>query len=228
MSFKSRNTLYSDVSKQSVTATISFSFKEDDFPPLNNVFWPVSKSRNCSNHVAARSVIVSSNVSGHIKRFYQCKPVKAVCSGNISKENTCNISSVSKLVKPLTVNKPVCSTIVSKSNICNASIISQHVNSLYVSKSMSSCNVCNRNVHTITSISHFTKPLSVGKSDCSRNVSKPVICESVVVNLSKHARKQFYTAIVRWQGSTSHCFNKKINSKYTRFLSHQRITPFSL
>ena len=86
-SFKSRNTLYSDVSKQSVLATISFSFKEDDFPPLTNVFRPVSKS------VAARSIVVLSNVSGHVKRFYQYKPVKAVCSSNVSKQNACNVSS---------------------------------------------------------------------------------------------------------------------------------------
>ena len=78
-SFKRRNTLYSDVSKQSVPATISFSFKEDDFPPLTSVFRPVSKS------VAARSIVVSSNVSGHLKRFYQYKPVKAVYSSNVSK-----------------------------------------------------------------------------------------------------------------------------------------------
>ena len=73
---------YSDVSKQSVPASISFSFKEDDFPPLNNVCRPVSKSGNCSNHVIARSIAVSSNVSGHVKRLYQCKDVKAVCSVN--------------------------------------------------------------------------------------------------------------------------------------------------
>ena len=187
-SFKNCNTLYSDASKQSVPATIYFSFKEDDFPPLTNVFRPVSKSGNCSNHVAARSIAASSNISGHVKRFYQWKPVKAVCSSNVSKRNSCNISSVSKLVKPLTVTKPVCSTIVSKSNICNASIVSQHVNPLYVSKSMSSCNVRNRNVHILNSISHHTKPLSVGKSDCSCNVSKPVICKSLHVkplNVSK-------------------------------------------
>ena len=40
-SFKIRNTLFSDVSKQSVPATFSFSFKEDDFPPLTNVGQPV-------------------------------------------------------------------------------------------------------------------------------------------------------------------------------------------
>ena len=49
---------YSDVSKQSVPASISFSFKEDDFPPLTNVCRPVSKSGNCSNHVIARSIAV--------------------------------------------------------------------------------------------------------------------------------------------------------------------------
>ena len=129
---------YSDVSKQSVPASISFSFKEDNFPPLTNVCRPVSKSGNCSNHVTARSIVVSPNVSGHVKRLYQCKPVKAVCSSNVSKQNNCNVSSVSKLVKPLTVGKLVCSTIVSKSNICSASIVSQHVKPLNVSKSMSS------------------------------------------------------------------------------------------
>ena len=184
-SFKNRNTLYSDISKQSVPATISFSFKEDDFPPLTNGCRPASKSGNCSNHVTARSIVFWSNVSGHVKRLYQCKPFKAVCSSNVSKQNACNVSSVSKLVKPLTVSKPVCSTVESKSNICNASIVSQHVKPLNVSKSMSSCNVRNRNVHIVNSISHHTKPLNVGKSDCSRHVSKPVIRESVVVNLVK-------------------------------------------
>ena len=126
-------------------------------------------------------IIVLSNVSGHVKGLYQCKPVKAVCSSNVSKQNDCNVSSVSKPVKPLTVSKPVCSTTVSKSNICNASIVSQHAKPLNVRKSMSSCNVHNRNVHIVHSISHHTKPLSVGKSDCSSNVSKPVICKSLHV-----------------------------------------------
>ena len=150
---------YSDIPKQSVPASISFSFKEDDFPPLTNVCRSVSKSGNFSNHVTARSIVVSSNVSGHVKRLYQCKPVKAVCSSNVSKQNDCIVSSVSKLVKPLNVSKPVCSTIISKSNICNASIVSQHVKPLNVSKSMSSCNVRNRNVHIVNSISYHTKPL---------------------------------------------------------------------
>ena len=101
-----------------------------------------------------------------------------------------------------TVSKPVCSTIVSKSNICNASIVSQHVKPLNVGKSMSSCNVRNRNVHIVNSISHHTKPLSVGKSDCSRNVSKPVIRESVVVNISNSARKRSFNVSSHKHGVT--------------------------
>ena len=177
-SFKNHNRLYIDVSKQSVPTTISFSFKEDDFPPVTNACRPVSKSGNYSNHVTTRSVVISSNISGHVKRLYQCKLVKAVCSSNISKQNA---FSVSTLVEPLTVSKPVCSTIVSKSNICNASIVSQHVKPLNVTKSMGSCNVRNRNVHIVNSISHHTKPLGVGKSECSCKVSKPAICKSLHV-----------------------------------------------
>ena len=84
-SFKNCSTLYNDFSKQSITVTISFSLKEDDFPPLTNVCQPGFKSGNCSNHVTARSIVVSSNVSGHVKLFYHYKPVKAVCSSHISK-----------------------------------------------------------------------------------------------------------------------------------------------
>ena len=96
-SFNIHDTLYSDVSKQSVLATISFSFKEDDFPPLTSICRPVSKSGIYSNHVTARSIIVLSNVSGHVKHLYQCKAFKTVGSSNVSKQN--------KLVKPLTVSK---------------------------------------------------------------------------------------------------------------------------
>ena len=39
-------------------------------------------------------------------------------SSNVSKQNACNVTSLSKLVKPLTVSKSVSSTILSKSNIC--------------------------------------------------------------------------------------------------------------
>ena len=88
-----------------------FFFKEDDFSPLTDVFRPVFK------YAAAKSIFVSSNVSGHVKVFYQYKAVKYVCSSNVSKQNACNVSSICKLVEPLTGSKSVCSTIVSKSNI---------------------------------------------------------------------------------------------------------------
>ena len=88
----------------------------------------------------------------------------------------------------MSVRKSDCSRNVSKLVICK----SLHVTPLKVSKSMSPYNVRNRNVHIVNSISHHTKPLSVGKSDCSGNVSKPVIRESVVVNLSKRARKRSF------------------------------------
>ena len=71
---------------------------------------------------------------------------------------------------------------------------------------MSSCNVCNRNVRIVNSISHHTKLLSVGKSDCSRNVSKPVIHESVVVNLSKSACKRCFNV-----SSHKHVVTKSLN-----------------
>ena len=58
----------------------------------------VSKSENCSNHGTARSRF-SSSVSGPVKLLYQCKPVKAGCSSNVSKQKACNVSSVSKLFK---------------------------------------------------------------------------------------------------------------------------------
>ena len=120
--------------------------------------------------------------------------------------NACNVSSVSKLAEPLTVSNPVCPTIVSKTNISNASIVSQHIKPLNVSKSMSSCNERNRNVQIVNSIGHHTKPLHVGKSDCSHNVSKSVIRESVVVNLSKRVRKRSFNV-----SSHKHVVTKSLN-----------------
>ena len=76
----------------------------------------------------ARSILVSPNFSGRVKRLYECRPVKVICSSNISMQKACNVSSDSKLVKRLTSSKLVCPTIVSKGNICNARIVSQHVN----------------------------------------------------------------------------------------------------
>ena len=143
---------------------------------MTNVCRPVSKSVNCSNPITARCILLSSNVSGHVKRLYQCKPVKAACSRNVSKQKVYNVSSASKLVKPLTASKPVHSTIASKANICNESVVNQRVKPLNVSKSMNSCNVRNRNVRIVNSISqHYYLP----------KVNKPVICKSSNISVCK-------------------------------------------
>ena len=111
--FKIHNKFYSNVARKSVPATISFSFKEDDFPSLTNAGWPVAKSGNCSNHVTARSIVVLSNVNEIVNHLCQVMSSN-VCSSNVGKQNACNVNSVSKLVEPLTVSKPVYPTIVSK------------------------------------------------------------------------------------------------------------------
>ena len=72
---------------------------------------------------------------------------------------------------------------------------SVNVKTLNVSKSMSSCNVPNQIVLIKNSVSYHTKPLSVGKSDFFRNVSKPIIRDSVVANLSKRARKRYFNDV---------------------------------
>ena len=61
----------------------------------------ISKIKQYFYHVTAGSIVVSSNVSGNVKRFYQCKPVKAVCSSNVGKQNACNVISVGKSVSLL-------------------------------------------------------------------------------------------------------------------------------
>ena len=73
---------------------------------------------------------------------------------------------------------------------------------------MSSCNVPNQNVLIKNSVSYHTKPLSVGKSDFSRNVSKPIIHDSVVANLSKRARKRSCNV-----SSHKHGVSKSLNVK---------------
>ena len=168
--------------------------------------------------------------------MYQCKHVKAVCSSNVSKQNDCNVSSVSNFVKPLTVSKSVCSTIVSKSNIYNVSIVSQHIKPLSVSKSMRSCNVCNQNVHIVNSISHHTKQLSVNKSDCSCNVSKLVTRESVVVNISNSAFKRSFNVSSHKNGVTKspnvrsilmtsiYFYITRNNFSRNKFLNYDRFT----
>ena len=50
---------------------------------------------------------------------------KPVCSSNVTKRNACNASSVSQLIKPLNASKPVRSSKATKHNVCNASSVSQ-------------------------------------------------------------------------------------------------------
>ena len=119
-------------------------------------------------------------------------------SCNVRNRNVHIVNSISHHTKPLSVGKSDCSRNVSKPFICK----SLHVKPLKVSKSMSSCNGYNRNVHIVNIISHHTKPLSVGKSNCSRIVSKPVIRKSVVVNLSKRARKRSFNVSSHKHGVT--------------------------
>ena len=88
LSSTNSNTSYSDITRQEVQSTISFSLNEHDFPPLSNVCQPIS-----------------SNVSE--SRLHQRKPASNVklVSVHVSPVYT---SSVSELVKPLNVSKPVC------------------------------------------------------------------------------------------------------------------------
>ena len=164
----------------------------------------------------ARSIFFSS-VIGPLKCLYQCRPVKAVCFSNAIEQNACNVSNVSKFVKPLTVTKPICLTIVSKGNISNASIVSQYVTPLNINKSMNSSKLRYRNVDIVNSITHHIKPLNVAKSDCSCNISISTICksskkffcriikypqvvnpvrESIFANHSKRARKRAFNVTV--------------------------------
>lgn len=71
-------------------------------------------SLNCSNHVTSTSIVVLSDLRQHVKRLNRWQPVKSACSDNGSRQNVFNVSSFSKLVKPLTASKPVFSIIVSK------------------------------------------------------------------------------------------------------------------
>ena len=134
-------------------------------------------------------------------------------SCNVRNRNVHIVNSISRHTKPLSVGKSDCSRNVRKPVICK----SLHVKSLNVSKSMSSCNRRNRNVYIVNSIIHHTKPLSLGKSDCSRNVSKPVIRESVVVNLSKRARKRSFNVSSHKHGDTNSLLVKSILMRFIYF-----------
>ena len=56
-------------------------------------------------------VVTMSLLEVSLFRLMLVDMLNVVCSSNFSKQNACNVSSASKLVKSLTVSKPVCSTI---------------------------------------------------------------------------------------------------------------------
>ena len=134
LSSTNSNTSYSDITRQEVQSTISFSLNEHDFPPLSNVCQPISSNvsesrlhqRKPASNVKLVSVHVSpvyaSSVSELVKPLIVSKPV---CSSNATKRNVCNASSVSQLIKPLNVSKPLSSSKATKRNVCNASSVSQ-------------------------------------------------------------------------------------------------------
>ena len=143
LSFTNNKTSYSDITRQKVQSTISFSLNEHDFPPLSNVCQPilsnVSESRLHQYKPASNVKLVSVHVS----------PVYA--------------SIVSQLIEPLNVSKPVCSSKTTKLNFCNASNFSQFTKPLNVSKPLCSSKVTNRNVCNTSSVSKLIKPLVLVK-----------------------------------------------------------------
>ena len=148
------------------------------------------------------SPVCASSVSELIKQLNIGKPV---CSGNATKRNVCNASSIIQLIKkPLNVRKSVCSSKTTKPNVCNTSRVSKLVKPLNVSKTVCS-NTTGRNVFKVSSVNQLAKPSTVNKpvfsndvqnvrnvnsisqlvktfnitkSVCSSNASNSVICNS--------------------------------------------------
>ena len=146
------NTSYSDITRQKVESTISFSLNEHEVPPLSNVCHPIL-----------------SNVSE--SRLYQCKPASnlKLVSVHVSLVYT---SSVSELVKSLNVSKLFCSRNATKHNVCKVRSVSQLVKPLNVGKTVSSNNVTGRNVCKVSSVSQLVKPSTVSKPARYNNVTQ--------------------------------------------------------
>ena len=189
------NTSYSDIKRQKVQSTISFSLNEHDFPPLSNVRQPVSSNVSESRLHQCKPASNVKLVSVHVSPVYASsvsellKPLnvsKPVCSSNATKRNFCNASSVTERIKPLNVSKPVCSSKTTKRNVCNASNVSQFTKPLNVSKPLCSSKVTNRNVCNTSSVSKLIKPLNVSKSVISNNV-----CNVRNVNSNRQLVKTF-------------------------------------
>ena len=144
---------YSDITRQKVESTISFSLNEHEVPPLSNVYHPIL-----------------SNVSE--SRLYQCKPASnlKLVSVHVSLVYT---SSVSELVKSLNVSKLFCSRNATKHNFCKVRSVSQLVKPLNVGKTVSSNNVTGRNVSKVSSVSQLVKPSTAR----SNNVTQGNVCK---------------------------------------------------
>ena len=203
LSSTNSNTSYSDITRQKVQSTISFSLNEHDFPTLSNVCQPilsnVSESRLHQRKPASNVKLVSvqvspfyaSSVSELVKPLNFSTPV---CSINATKRNVCNVSNVSQLTKPLNVSKFLCSSKVTNRNVCNTNSVSKLIKPLNVNKTVCSNttgrNVCrvrsvsqlvkpsNRNVRNVNSINQLNKTFNVTKSVCSSNASSSVSCNS--------------------------------------------------
>ena len=147
------NTSYSDITRQKVESTISFSLNEHEVPPLSNVCHPIL-----------------SNVSE--SRLYQCKPASnlKLVSVHVSLVYT---SSVSELVKSLNVSKLFCSRNATKHSVCKVRSVSQLVKPLNVGKTVSSNNVTGRNVSKVSSVSQLGKPSTARSNNVTQgNVRK--------------------------------------------------------
>ena len=152
------NTSYSDITRQKVQSTISFSLNEHDFPPLSNVCQPIL-----------------SNVSE--SRLYQRKPASNVNLVSV-RVSPVYVSSVSELVKPLNISKPFCSSNATKRNICNASSVSQLIKPLNVRKTFCSSKATKRNACNVSSVSQLIKPLNVSKPVCASKATKRNVCNA--------------------------------------------------
>ena len=179
-------TSYSDITRQKVQSTISFSLNEHDFPPVSNVCQPILSNvselrlhqRKPASNVKLVSVHVSPVYAGSISELVKPLSVsKPVCCSNATKRNVCNASGVSQLIKPLNVSKPVCSSKATKHNVYNASSVSQFTKPLNVSKPLCSSKATKRNVCNTSSVSQLIKLLNVSKTVCSNNTTGRNVCK---------------------------------------------------
>ena len=162
LSSTNSNTSYSDINRQEVQLTISFSFNEHNFPPLSIVYHSIS-----------------SNVSE--SRLHRRKPASNVKLVSVH-VNPAYTTSVSELVKPLNVSKSVYSSNATKRNVCNANNVSKYIKTLNVSKPVCSSKTTKRNVYNASNVSQFTKPFNVSKPLCSSKVTNRVVCSTLSVS----------------------------------------------